>query len=174
MTTHTISGRASSVVATGSKALAWAGDPRLRPSTVLRGAPVTSAYLVALAATTLTLAGTRERLAHWMMADTSTNLHNMTSQPLRVLLLSAFWLDSAWLIWPMAALLLLVMAPAERWLGAPRTLLVFAIGHAGATVVTVSGIAAGVAAGWLPRALAHATDVGPSYGLAALGAVMLT
>jgi predicted transporter len=60
----------------------------------------------------------------------------------------------------------------ERRVGTVRTLGVFVLGHVGATVLTVCGLAVGVGMGWLPASLTHATDVGPSYGLAALAGVL--
>lgn len=103
-----------------------------------------------------------------LIATASTNLHNMRSHPLDVLVVSAFWLSSTWLFWPMVLLVLVVMAPLERRMGTGRTVAVFAAGHVGATLLTVSGIALGVGHGWLPTRVAYAVDVGPSYGLAAL------
>jgi hypothetical protein len=70
--------------------------------------------------------------------------------------------------------MLTLLAPAERLLGTGRTLLVFAAGHLGATAVTVAGVGVGVSFGWLPRSLEYASDVGPSYGLAAVAGVLAT
>jgi hypothetical protein len=108
-----------------------------------------------------------------MALEASTNLPNLLSRPLQVLFASAFWVPSAWLFWPLAALLVLVIGAAERRLGGLRTVLLFVIGHVGATLVTLAGVAIGVAHGWLPAGLATAVDVGPSYGLATVGAALL-
>jgi hypothetical protein len=169
----------------------WAGRPRQRrwagdgvPTTVrgvsatvsslLRGAPATSAYLLALLVTTATLAASGSHVVRRLVYGASTNVHNMTWHPLYVLLASAFWVESARYIWPMALLLVAVMAPVERLLGSARTVLVFVAGHVGATVVTVAAIGVGVSGGWLPRSLEFAADVGPSYGLAAVGGLLIT
>jgi len=156
-------------VATGTvdDGSAWV-DPRLP----LRRAPFTALCLVALLVTTASLSGAAPPAARRVLVHVSTNVHNMSSQPLRALLESAFWLDSPWLVAPMTGLLLAVMAPVERRFGTSRTLLVFAAGHVGATAATVAVIADGVASGWLPRSLAHAVDVGPSYGLAAVAGLL--
>ena len=111
---------------------------------------------------------------HWLVASASTNFHNMTIDPIRVLVVSAFWVQSIPWIWLMAPLMVVVMVPAERFLGTGRTLFVFAAGHVGATVLTVAAIGVSVDYGLLPHRLAYALDVGPSYGLAALGAVLAT
>ena len=142
--------------------------------TLLRQAPATAAYLVALVVTTITLASSSPHAMHWLVAGASTNLHNMTIDPLRVLVISAFWVQSTAWIWPMAPLMVAVMAPAERLLGTRRTLFTFAAGHLGATALTVAAIGVGVDHGLLPQHVAYALDVGPSYGLAALAAVLAT
>jgi len=137
-------------------------------------APATTAYLAALMVTTATLANSSPHAVHWLVASASTNLHNMTIDPLRVLVVSAFWVQSTPWIWPMAPLTVAVLVPAERLLGTGRTLFVFAASHVGATALTVAAIGIGVDYGLLPHRLAYALDVGPSYGLAALGAVLAT
>lgn len=149
------------------------------PSTLralIRQAPATAtaAYLAALMVTTATLASSSPHAVHWLVASASTNLHNMTIDPLRVLVVSAFWVQSTPWIWLLAPLLVAVMAPAERLLGTGRTLLIFATGHLGATALTVAAIGVGVDRGLLPHRLAYALDVGPSYGLVALAAVLAT
>jgi hypothetical protein len=148
-----------------------AARPRLLG--VFERARFTAASLLALAVTTATLAGSRAHSAHLMTLSASTNLHNLTAHPLDVLVASAFWLSSVWMFAPIAAGLVLVVGTAERLLGSMRTVLVFVIGHVGATLVTVAGVAVGVAHGWLPTSLTYAIDVGPSYGLAAVGAALI-
>ena len=139
----------------------------------MRRVPVTAAYLLVLSLTTLALAGAPGQVAQRVMAHVSTNLHNMASQPVRALVESAFWLESPGLIWPMAALFALVMGPAEYLLGAARTVVVFAVGHVGATAATLAIIAGGVGHGRLPSSIERAVDVGPSYGLAALAGLLV-
>lgn len=142
--------------------------------TLIRQAPATSAYLAGLMVTTATLASSSPHAVHWLVASASTNLHNMTIDPLRVLVISAFWVQSTPWIWLLAPLMVVVMAPAERLLGTGRTVLVFATGHLGATALTVAAIGVGVDRGLFPHSLAYALDVGPSYGLVALAAVLAT
>jgi Rhomboid family len=148
------------------------GRPRLG-SWPLRGAPATTAYLLALGVTSATMAGAGPHAVHRWVQLASTNVHNLSMRPLYVLIVSGFWVETAWLFWPMAALLLAVMAPAERRWGTLRTVLVFAAGHVLATVLTEGVIAALVRAGRVPRSMAFVADVGPSYGLVALGAVLI-
>jgi len=147
---------------------------RWSPKVLLRGAPATSAYLLALSVTTATMARSGPHAVERLVATASTNLHNMAWHPMYVLLVSGFWVASTAWFWPMVLLLVAVMAPAERLLGTARTVLVFAVGHIGATVLTVAAIGIGVDHGWLPHALVHSADVGPSYGLAALAGLLVT
>jgi len=135
-------------------------------------APATSLLLLTLLVTTATLAGSGAHVVRWLVKGASTNLHNMTWHPVYVLLVSPFWVQSVRWIVPVALLTVAVMGPAERVLGTRTTLLIFAAGHVGATLVTVGAIDVGVSRGWLPHSLAFAADVGPSYGLAALAGVL--
>jgi len=146
----------------------------IRVCTLIREVPATAAYLAALMITTATLASSSPRAVHWLVASASTNLHNMTTDPLRVLVVSAFWVQSTPWIWLLASVVVAVMASAECLLGTGRTLFVFAVGHLGATALTVAAIGAGVQGGLLPHRLAYALDVGPSYGLVAVAAVLVT
>jgi hypothetical protein len=139
-----------------------------------RRTPATAVYLLVLAGTTFAAATSSDRTAFHLLLKASTNLRNMTSHPVRVLVSSAFWVESTTWFWPTVALVAVVMGGAEVVLGTRRTLVAFAAGHVCATVLTVGAIGVGVARGLLPHDLAHALDVGPSYGLAALGGVLVT
>jgi hypothetical protein len=134
-------------------------------------APGTLVYLFTLTVTTWTLAGTDRATDHKVMVSASTNLHNMTRDPIRVLVASAFWNDSAGFPWVVFAEFLLLMAAAERWLGTGRWLMMFVAGHVGATLVTVTGIAWALDRHLLPHRLAGTVDVGTSYGFFAVAAV---
>ena len=65
-----------------------------------------------------------------------------------------------------------VMVPVERWIGTYRWLGVFAAGHVGATLATTIGIWLEVRSGAGGRALLYPVDIGASYGLAAVAAVL--
>src|SRR5262249_15178390 len=53
-----------------------------------------------------------------------------------------------------------------------RVLITFTLGHVGATLIVAAGLAAAIQVGWLPISVARASDVGISYGAAAvLGAL---
>ena len=105
-----------------------------------------------------------------LLFEHSTNLTHLANDPVSVLVTSAAWLTRrellAWLV-----LFPLVLAPAERWLGTLRTIVVFAIGHVGATLVTAAGIAYGIDHGLLPDHLRNVVDVGSSYGFLCVAAL---
>jgi hypothetical protein len=146
-----------------SRRYAWA-------KLALAGAPGTMVYLFALAVTSWTLRGADPRLEKHLIISQSTNLDNMTHQPVDVLIGSAFWVTGSH--WQLLIEFLLVMVPVERWLGTRRWLATFAIGHVGATLVTVTGIAYGIHHGLLDVSVDHVSDVGVSYGFFAVAAVL--
>ncbi|HEY3503630.1 MAG TPA: rhomboid-like protein [Actinocatenispora sp.] len=137
-----------------------------------RRTPVTFGYLVVLLATTAVLhlvsPGTAERL----LADSSTNVEQLTSHPVRVLVTSALWLPGGhWL--PYAVGFAATLGPLERRLGGLRTLLVVGTGHVLVSLLTEGGVAVGIGMRWLPAADASQLDVGASYLLmTAIGATL--
>lgn len=143
-----------------------------RAARALAGARATTTYLFALAVTSFTLQGANPRLVYGLIVSASTNLHNMVREPAQVLIASAFWLQVGWPAWGLAAAGVLIMVPAERWLGTWRWIGVFAAGHVGATLITVTGVAMALHHGWLPSEEARATDVGMSYGVVALAGAL--
>jgi hypothetical protein len=64
------------------------------------------------------------------------------------------------------------MVIAERQIGSKRLLAVFAIGHIGATLLTFAGIWILLVSGHADWSLANSVDVGVSYGLYAVAAVL--
>jgi hypothetical protein len=135
----------------------------------LAKAPGTMAYLLAILVTWTTLEGTSSKQAEHLIETASTNLHNMTHTPARVLFASAFWIDRGDL-WVTLIEFVLVMAFVERWLGTLRMFTIFIAGHVGATLITVLGISLAIHAGWASESLAHTADVGVSYGFVAVAA----
>lgn len=88
------------------------------------------------------------------------------------MLSSAFWVGSLrdWLIWVVP--LSVFAAPVERWLGTTRTVLVFLAGHVGATLAVAAGLGVALRFDLVETSVANARDVGASYGVAALAAVL--
>ncbi len=136
----------------------------------VRGAPATFIYLAILSVTTWVLVGTNPQVAHALLEDQSTNLHHLSHDPVHVLVRSAFWLSSyELLLW--VVLFLVVLAPAEHWLGTSRWLVVFVSGHIGATILTAAGIWLAIRSGVASHRLEDVVDVGVSYGFASLAAI---
>jgi hypothetical protein len=148
----------------------WWG--RVRPSVVayVRGSPATFLYLFALSVTTWVLLGLTGDVVESILREHSTNLDQLRANPVRVLIRSAFWVDGyLLLVW--VVLFALVLAPAERWLGTVRWLVVFVAGHVGATLATAAGLWLAIRWRLAPTSLSDVVDVGVSYGFAALAAV---
>ncbi|MFC9788382.1 rhomboid-like protein [Rhodococcus sp. NPDC127528] len=135
-------------------------------------APASLVFVFTLVVTWWSLQGTDHRTLHRLVVSASTNLHNMTHDPVQVLVVSAFWVDGASFPWLTVVEFLVVMVAAERWLGSGRWILVFVAGHVGATVVTVVGIAWALDHDLLPAKLAGTVDVGASYGFWAVAALL--
>ncbi|MFJ7998790.1 rhomboid-like protein [Streptomyces sp. NPDC096310] len=134
-------------------------------------APGTYLWLAALFVTTVAL--------HWMSPDfeedflrqRSTNIHELSTDPVRVLIASAFWIDGGtWL--PYAVLYTVFHAPAERWLGTARWLAVVVLAHVGATLVSEGVLGWAVHHGHAPLSAVNTLDVGVSYALAGVIAVL--
>ncbi|WP_067700184.1 rhomboid-like protein [Nocardia jejuensis] len=133
--------------------------------------PASIAYAFTLFVTWWTLRGASDMVGRRLILSASTNLRNMQRDPIQVLLASAFWTDGGF-PWPDILILLTLMALAERWLGSLRWIVVVAFGHIGATLITVVGIAHKVDQELIPLRVTIAADVGPSYGISAMLAVL--
>jgi hypothetical protein len=151
-----------------------AGDRSLtsRPLALfLHSAPGTLLYLFALFVTSLVLRTAHHRTALALLRQTSTNLSNMQHRPVQVLLASAFVVENARAV-PLIVPFAIIQAPAERWLGTARWALAALLGHIGATVVTFGAVWWFTDGGRTHTRLTHATDVGFSYGLVAVAALL--
>lgn len=137
----------------------------------LAAAPASTAYAFTLFVTWWTLRGVGETVERRLILSASTNLYNMRHNPVQVLVASAFWTEGGF-PWLTIAGFLLVMAAAERWLGTARWIALFATGHIGATLLTVTGIDHAIDRGLIPGRVAMAADVGTSYGFTAVLAAM--
>ena len=144
-----------------------------RTLNLIRSAPATFALIAIIAVTSYLLSQASPAEARHMLLARSTNLHQLTSLNLDVLMRSAFWLEDASELLPWAALFLFVLAPAERWLGTWRWLVVFVAGHIGATAAIGAAIWIAITAGLVSRHLAYSIDVGVSYGFFAVAAIAI-
>jgi Rhomboid-like protein len=113
--------------------------------------------------------GPRAR-AH-VIAQASTNLHNLAHGHLATLLDSAFVTDAGPMYFWLPCLMCL-LALAELIWRSGRLAIVFVTGHIGATLLVAVGLTAAIEFGWLPLSVSRASDVGVSYGaVAVLGAL---
>jgi hypothetical protein len=128
---------------------------------------VTTTYavlLVIVAATLLVLGpGAQGRaIDNW-----STNLDNLARGQLGTLIGSAFvTVDDHVYVW-LPGLVCLLALGELLWRG-KRLVVAFTVGHVGATLIIAVVLAVAIVMGWLPASIAGASDVGISYGVAAV------
>ena len=146
---------------------------RMRPyvSSYARHSPATFVYAGVLMVTTWVIAGSNQRIADALLRAQSTNISNLRHHAVDVLVRSAFWSGTSYAL-PTIALVAVVLAPAEFWLGTRRAIAVFAIGHVGATLLTAAGIALALHFGTAPRGIERTIDVGISYGTFCIAGVL--
>jgi hypothetical protein len=96
-----------------------------------------------------------------LTAWASTNVANLSREPIGPLVLSAFIAPGYVVIWPV--LIALAAFGANRALGNARTALVCLAGHVIGSLVSEGIVAFRVHAGQLPAADRYIADVGPSY-----------
>ena len=129
-----------------------------------------SATLVAVASTMLMLG---PRVENAVVSHMSTNLHNLARGHFATLVGSAFVTSNGFIyVWLPGLICLLALA--ELFWRSGRLILAFGLGHVGATLIAAVGLAAAIRFGWLPISVAHASDVGISYGaVAVVGALTM-
>jgi hypothetical protein len=96
-----------------------------------------------------------------LTAWASTNVADLSREPIGPLAASAFIAPGYVVVWPV--LIALAVFGANRALGNVRTALICVAGHVIGSLVSEGIVAARVAAGQLPAADRYLTDVGPSY-----------
>ncbi|MEU9095071.1 rhomboid-like protein [Streptomyces sp. NPDC048428] len=137
----------------------------------VRSAPGTYVWLTALFVTTVIVHQMSPAFEEDFLRQRSTNIHELSQNPVRVLISSAFWIDGGkWL--PYAVLYTVFHAPAERRLGTMRWLAVAATAHVLATLVSEGVLAWAIQHGHAPATAANTLDVGVSYALAGVVAVL--
>ncbi|MFJ6658803.1 rhomboid-like protein [Streptomyces sp. NPDC091377] len=137
----------------------------------VRAAPGTYIWLAALLVTTVLLHHMSSDFENDFLRQRSTNIHELTTNPIRVLISSAFWIDGGgWLSY--AVLYSVFHAQAERWLGTARWLLVALTAHVLATYMSEGVLAWGIRHGLAPHSAVNTLDVGVSYALAGVVAVL--
>lgn len=142
-----------------------------RTMTTLLRLRLTVAYAVTLVGVAAALLILGPHVQDHVIRYMSTNLHNLEHGRLSTLVGSAFVTENG-PMWVWLPGLVCLLALAELLWRSGRVLYTFALGHVGATLIVAIGLATAVKVGWLPISVAHDTDVGISYGAAAvLGAL---
>ena len=135
------------------------------------GAPLTYVWLIVLLVTTIIQRVTPRRELHHLLIHDSTNLHALATDPLHVLFYSLLWIDGGY--WaPFLVLFTLFLAPAEQWLGQIRWLAVGLTAHIGATYISEGLLYFAIQRHLEPARLVHAQDIGISYFLVGVTAVL--
>ncbi|MFG2407516.1 rhomboid-like protein [Streptomyces brevispora] len=137
----------------------------------IRSAPGTYLWLTALFVTTVIIHQMSPDIEEDFLRQRSTNIHELSQNPVRVLISSALWIDGGGWI-PYAVLYTAFHAPAERRLGTLRWLAVAAAAHILATFVSEGVLAWAIRHGHAPQTAASTLDVGVSYALAGVVAVL--
>jgi hypothetical protein len=136
----------------------------------VRAAPLTYLWLLVLLGTTIRQLQAGRHL-HRLLVHASTNIHDLATDPLHVLLESLLWIDGrSWT--PYLLLFTLFLAPAEHWLGQMRWLIVGLTAHVGATYISEGSLYLAIQSHHAPERLVHATDIGVSYFLVGMIAVL--
>jgi hypothetical protein len=132
---------------------------------------ITLGYAAVLIGVSLALADLRPRARAHVIAQASTNLHNLAQGHLATLLESGFVTDAGPMYFWLPCFVCL-LALAELIWRSGRLAIVFITGHIGATLLVAVGLTAAIEFHWLPLSVARASDVGVSYGaVAVLGAL---
>ncbi|MER6981263.1 rhomboid-like protein [Streptomyces carpinensis] len=137
----------------------------------VRSAPGTYVWLLILFVTTVALHHMSPDFEQDFLRQRSTNIHELSDNPVRVLFASAMWIASGrWL--PYAVLYTVFHAQAERWLGTLRWLLVCVAAHVLATLISEGALLWAIQRGMVPGSAVNTLDVGVSYALAGVVGVL--
>jgi hypothetical protein len=132
---------------------------------------ITLGYAAVLIGVSSALVALGPRVRAHVIAQASTNVHNLAHGHLATLLGSAFVTETGPIYFWLPCLVCL-LALAELIWRSGRLAIVFVTGHIGTTLLVAVGVTAAIKFGWLPMSVSRASDVGVSYGaVAVLGAL---
>jgi hypothetical protein len=138
----------------------------------VRRAPGTFIWLIILTITTYVIAHINPEFRDRFLRQRSTNLHELSTNPIRVLFSSALYIDGGGL-WIYYLIYNVFHVPVERKLGTLRWLAVAIAAHVGATYLSEGAVYWEVRHGYLPRSAIFTLDIGVSYALAGVQAVLV-
>ncbi|MGV9786914.1 rhomboid-like protein [Streptomyces sp. NPDC003435] len=137
----------------------------------VRSAPGTYVWLAVLFVSTVALHHMSPEFEKEFLRQRSTNIHELSQNPVRVLITSAMWIDGGrWL--PYAVAYSVFHAQAERWLGTARWLVVCVAAHVLATLISELALLRAVNDGHAPVSAVNTLDIGVSYALAGVMGVL--
>ncbi len=134
-------------------------------------APLTYVWLVVLLYTTILQHELTRRQLHSVLVHRSTNLHHLATDPLYVLFSSLLWIDGRYWL-PYLFLFTAFLAPAERWLGHVRWVVVGLTCHVFATYISEGLLYLEIQHHVVPQKLVYARDIGVSYFLVGVTALL--
>ena len=131
----------------------------------VRRADLAIAYCCIVTALTIVLNVIDTEDKQRIIDETSSNLANLRDHPVQSLVASAFVVPRpAGLV--QVAMLLVVLAYAQRFIGRAASLVVGLSGHIGATIVVATALESGIFHHFVDPSVRTASDVGVSYVLA--------
>ncbi|MER6124235.1 rhomboid-like protein [Streptomyces sp. NPDC001795] len=137
----------------------------------VRSAPGTYVWLLVLFVTTIALHHMSPHFEERFLRQRSTNIHELSSNPVRVFITSAMWMESGrWL--PYAVLYTVFHAQAERWLGTARWLAACVAAHVVATLAGEGALLQAIRDGAAPHSAVNTLDIGVSYAMAGVIGVL--
>ncbi|MEW1547720.1 rhomboid-like protein [Streptomyces tsukubensis] len=143
-----------------------------RARAYVRSAPGTYLWLAVLFVTTVLVHFMSPEFETEFLRRRSTNIEQLSTDPLRVLISSALWIDGGgWLSY--AVLYSVFHAPAERWLGTLRWAVVAVTAHVLATFASQGALLWAIRHGLAPESAADTLDFGVSYALAGVVGVLV-
>ncbi|WP_241192449.1 rhomboid-like protein [Streptomyces sp. ADI96-02] len=150
----------------------WIAAALLAARRWITGAPGTYVWLAVLFVTAFLLHRMSPAFEEEFLRRHSTNIHELSQDPLRVLVSSALWIDGGnWL--PYAVLFTVFHATAEHWLGTLRWFAIVVAAHVLATLLSEGVLAWAIRHGHAPQSAVNSLDVGVSYALAGVIAVLV-
>ncbi|MFJ8732238.1 rhomboid-like protein [Streptomyces bauhiniae] len=137
----------------------------------VRSAPGTYVWLAILFVTTVAMHHMSPEFEKEFLRQRSTNIHELSQNPVRVLITSGMWIDGGhWL--PYVVAYSVFHAQVERWLGTARWLVVCVAAHVLATLISELALLRAINDGHAPASAVNTLDIGVSYALAGVMGVL--
>ncbi|MGW4224927.1 rhomboid-like protein [Streptomyces bauhiniae] len=137
----------------------------------VRSAPGTYVWLAILFVTTVALHHMSPEFEKEFLRQRSTNIHELSQNPVRVLITSGMWIDGGhWL--PYVVAYSVFHAQVERWVGTARWVVVCVAAHVLATLISELALLRAINDGHAPVSAVNTLDIGVSYALAGVMGVL--